>query len=255
MMAASSPPPESPRASTERSTSCSDSSATTWPGRPRATCSTSGSPRSRGPAGPGEGGAPGPGVPGRRARRVSPPHRRRRAPKDIRVLSRLGRAQLLRGETKAGIQTLESAVASGRASITLTALGDAQLASDANAAAERTFAELVKQRGAAERRLPAGLCAGPSGQGERRDRLPRQGGGARLPRNRELADGDADLRAVRGDPRYAQLFSPGSQEHAASGIAPARRIHDGALQAFRPKSPVSVPWASTWPRIRNRNFA
>ena len=103
----------------------------------------------------------------------------------------------------------------------MTALGDAQLASDANAAAERTFAELVKQRGAADDAYQL-ACA----QGRQRKvnaAIDSLGKAVALGfRDRELADGDADLRAVRGDPRYAQLFSPGSQEHAASGIAPAR---------------------------------
>jgi len=129
-----------------------------------------------------------------------------KAPKDIRILSRLGRARLLHGETKAGIQTLESAVALGDLRpITLTALGDAQLAISANAAAERTFAELVRQRGADTDAYQLACAQGRQGKVDAA--IDSLGKAVALGfRDRGLADGDADLSAVRGDPRYAQLF-------------------------------------------------
>jgi transcriptional regulator GlxA family with amidase domain len=129
-----------------------------------------------------------------------------RSPRDPVVLSRLGRARLLRGETKAAIQTLESAVALGDVRpVTLAALGDAQLASDANAAAERTFAELFRERGAA---LDAYQLATAQGrQGKVDAAIESLGKAVALGfRDQGLADGDADLRTVRGDPRYARLF-------------------------------------------------
>jgi tetratricopeptide (TPR) repeat protein len=131
------------------------------------------------------------------------------APKDVQVLSRLGRARLLRGETKAGIQSLESAVALGDVRpITLNALGDAQLAIDANAAAERTFAALVEQRGAADDAYQLACAQGRQGKVDAA--LDSLGKAVALGfRDRGLADGDADLRTVRGDPRYAGLFKGG----------------------------------------------
>jgi len=130
-----------------------------------------------------------------------------KAPKDTRVLSRLGRAQLLHGDTRAGIQTLESAVALGDVRpITLAALGDAQLATNANAAAERTFAEMVKQRGAADDAFQLACAQGRQGKVDAA--IDSLGKAVALGfRDRGLADGDADLRIVRGDPRYPQLFS------------------------------------------------
>ena len=133
-----------------------------------------------------------------------------RSPRDPVVLSRLGRAWLLRGETKAAIQTLESAVALGDVRpLTLAALGDAQLASHANAAAERTFAELFRERGAA---VDAYQLASAQGrQGKVNDAIESLGQAVDLGfRDQGLADGDADLRTVRGDPRYARLFG---QDH------------------------------------------
>jgi tetratricopeptide (TPR) repeat protein len=130
-----------------------------------------------------------------------------KAPKDVQILSRLGRARLLRGETKAGIQSLESAVALGDVRpITLGALGDAQLAIDANAAAERTFAAMVKQRGSADDAYQLACAQGRQGKVDAA--IDSLGKAVALGfRDRGLADGDADLRAVRGDPRYAQLFT------------------------------------------------
>jgi transcriptional regulator GlxA family with amidase domain len=129
-----------------------------------------------------------------------------RSPRDPVVLSRLGRARLLRGETKAAIHTLESAVALGDVRpLTLSALGDAQLASDANAAAESTFAELFRERGAA---IDAYQLATAQGrQGKVDAAIESLGKAVALGfRDQGLADGDADLRTVRGDPRYARLF-------------------------------------------------
>jgi putative intracellular protease/amidase len=130
-----------------------------------------------------------------------------KAPRDSKVLSRLGRARLLRGETKAGIQALESAVALGDfRPITLNALGDAQLATDANAAAERTFAELVKQRGAPDDAYQLACAQGRQGKVDAAIKSLDQAVALGF-RDQGLADGDADLRVVRGDPRYARLFS------------------------------------------------
>jgi len=122
------------------------------------------------------------------------------------VLSRLGRARLLRGETKAAIQALESAVTLGDVRpVTLAALGDAQLASDANAAAERTFTELFRERGGA---IDAYRLATAQGrQGKVDAAIDSLGMAVALGfRDQGLADGDADLRTVRGDPRSARLF-------------------------------------------------
>src|SRR5262249_23576718 len=129
-----------------------------------------------------------------------------RAPKDPLLLSRLGRAQLLRGTTREGIATLQSAVALGdERPITLTALGDAQLAIGADAAAEHTFGRLLDERGSAGDAYQLACAQGRQGKVDAAltslDRavalgFPDQG----------LADGDADLRVVRGDPRYARLF-------------------------------------------------
>ncbi|HZJ52616.1 MAG TPA: hypothetical protein VFD38_00635 [Myxococcaceae bacterium] len=129
--------------------------------------------------------------------------------RDAVVLSRLGRARLLRGETRAAIQTLESAVALGDVRpITLAALGDAQLASDANAAAERTFAELFQQRGAPGDAFQLACAQGRQGKVDAA--LASLGKAVALGfRDQGLADGDADLRAVRSDPRYARLFGQG----------------------------------------------
>jgi len=132
-----------------------------------------------------------------------------KAPKDFVVLSRLGRARLLQGDAKGGIQTLESAVALGdRRPITLLALGDAQMATDANAAAERTFTQLLEQRRAA---LDAYQLACAQGrQGKVEAALQSMNTAVSLGfRDQGLADGDADLRSIRGDPRYAQLFARG----------------------------------------------
>lgn len=130
-----------------------------------------------------------------------------KAPKDVLVLSRLGRARLAGGDTRGAIETLQSAVALGdRRPITLWALGGAQIATDANAAAERTFAQLVQERGAA---LDAYQLACAQGrQGKVDAALASLGEAVSLGfRDQGLADGDADLRSVRGDPRYAQLFA------------------------------------------------
>jgi transcriptional regulator GlxA family with amidase domain len=129
-----------------------------------------------------------------------------RTPKDPIVLSRLGRAQLLRGATREGIATLESAVALGDTRpITLRTLGDAQLATGENAAAEQTFARLVDERGAPGDAYQLACAQGREGKVD--------AALASLTRavslgfhDQGLADGDADLEVVRGDPRYARLF-------------------------------------------------
>ena len=130
-------------------------------------------------------------------------------PKDTLVLSRLGRAQLLRGATREGIATLESAVALGDVRpITLTALGDAQLATDAAASAERTFRQLVEERGAPGDAYQLACAQGRQGKVEAAiDSLSKAV--ALGFHNQALADNDVDLQAVRGDLRYARLFGRG----------------------------------------------
>ncbi len=127
-------------------------------------------------------------------------------PKDPLALSRLGRAQLLFGAPREGIATLERAVALGDARpITLAALGEAQLAIDANAAAERTFARLLEERGAP--RDAYQLASAQGRQGKVDAALESLGRAVTLGfHDQALADGDVDLRAVRSDPRYARLF-------------------------------------------------
>lgn len=127
-------------------------------------------------------------------------------PKEPLALSRLGRAQLLFGAPREGIASLERAVALGDARpITLAALGEAQLAIDANAAAERTFARLLEERGAP--RDAYQLASAQGRQGKVDAALESLGRAVTLGfHDQALADGDVDLRAVRSDPRYARLF-------------------------------------------------
>jgi len=129
-----------------------------------------------------------------------------RAPKDPILLSRLGRAQVLRGATVEGIATLESAVADGDVRpITLSTLGDAQLSIGADVAAERTFTRLVEERGGAGDAYQLACAQGRQGKVDAAltslDRAVALGF-----HDRGLADGDVDLQTVRGDPRYARLF-------------------------------------------------
>ena len=132
-------------------------------------------------------------------------------PRDPLALSRLGRAQLLFGAPREGIATLERSVALGDARpITLAALGEAQLATDANAAAERTFARLLAERGAP--RDAYQLASAQGRQGKVDAALESLGRAVSLGfHDQALADGDADLRAVRSDPRYARLFGRAGQ--------------------------------------------
>ena len=89
--------------------------------------------------------------------------------------------------------------------ITLAALGEAQLAIDANAAAERTFARLLEERGAP--RDAYQLASAQGRQGKVDAALESLGRAVTLGfHDQALADGDVDLRAVRSDPRYARLF-------------------------------------------------
>jgi transcriptional regulator GlxA family with amidase domain len=129
------------------------------------------------------------------------------APKDVVVLSRLGRARLVRGDTKGAIETLQSAVSLGdRRPITLAALGQAQISSDANAAAEQTFSRLFDERGAALDAYQLACAQGRQGKVDAAiaslDKAVALGF-----RDQGLADGDPDLNGVRGDPRYAALFA------------------------------------------------
>ncbi len=129
-----------------------------------------------------------------------------KTPRDPLVLSRLGRAQLLRGAAKEGVATLESAVALGDVRpITLTALGDAQLTLGANAAAERTFSRLLDERGAPVDAYQLACAQGRQGKVD--------AALASLTRavqlgfhDQALAESDDDLRAVRSDARFAGVF-------------------------------------------------
>jgi tetratricopeptide (TPR) repeat protein len=129
------------------------------------------------------------------------------SPRDVLVLSRLGRARLARGDTKGAIETLQSAVSLGdRRPITLAALGQAQIASESNAAAERTFAQLLDERGAALDAYQLACAQGRQGKVDAAiaslDRAVALGF-----HDQGLADGDPDLNGVRIDPRYARLFA------------------------------------------------
>src|SRR5262249_22919524 len=120
--------------------------------------------------------------------------------------SRLGRAQLLRGGTVEGIATLESAMAGGGVRpLTLSALGGAQLSLRAGAAAERNLTRLGEGGGGAGDAHQPALAPGRPGKVDAAltslDRAVALGF-----HDRGLADGDADLQTVRGDPRYARLF-------------------------------------------------
>ena len=97
------------------------------------------------------------------------------SPKDPVLVSRLGRAQLLKGSTKEGISTLQQAVTLGdRSPLTLRALANAQLSSGDYRGASRTFQQLVDERG---------------------------------------SENDDDLRSIRGEPRFAKAFDA-SEAHA-----------------------------------------
>ncbi|MGZ6027872.1 MAG: DJ-1/PfpI family protein [Myxococcaceae bacterium] len=129
-----------------------------------------------------------------------------KTPRDPLVLSRLGRAQLLRGAAKEGVATLESAVALGDVRpITLTALGDAQLTLGANAAAEQTFSRLLDERGTPSDAYQLACAQGRQGKVD--------AALASLTRavqlgfhDQALAESDDDLRAVRSDARFAGVF-------------------------------------------------
>ncbi|HEY3587589.1 MAG TPA: hypothetical protein VGK85_10575, partial [Myxococcaceae bacterium] len=82
----------------------------------------------------------------------------------------------------------------------------AQIATDANAAAERTFAQLVEERGAALDAYQLACAQGRQGKVDAALASLNQAVSLGF-RDQGLADGDADLRSVRGDPRYAQLFA------------------------------------------------
>jgi putative intracellular protease/amidase len=129
------------------------------------------------------------------------------SPKDPVLLSRLGRAQLLRASSKEGIATLESAVKLGdRRPLTLSALGNAQLGSRAYAAAATTFEQLLDQRGGSNdaynlacARARAGNAAGALDALEKAVQLGFK--------DRALAESDDDLSSIRSDPRFARILS------------------------------------------------
>jgi hypothetical protein len=130
-----------------------------------------------------------------------------KSPKDVVVLSRLGRARLVRGDTKGAIETLQSAVSLGdRRPITLAALGQAQISTEANAAAEQTYSRLLDERGAAIDAYQLACAQGRQGKVDAAIASLDKAVGLGF-RDQGLADGDPDLNGVRGDPRYAHLFA------------------------------------------------
>jgi putative intracellular protease/amidase/Flp pilus assembly protein TadD len=135
------------------------------------------------------------------------------SPKDPVLVSRLGRAQLLKGSTKEGISTLQQAVTLGdRSPLTLRALANAQLSSGDYRGASRTFQQLVDERGS-ENDAYNLACARARG-GDSEGALAALEQAVKLGfRNRTLAENDDDLRSIRGDPRFAKAFDA-SEAHA-----------------------------------------
>lgn len=128
------------------------------------------------------------------------------SPKDPVLVSRLGRAQLLRQSPKQGIATLESAVALGdRRPITLAALANAQLASGDYAGAAGTFQQLLDERGGANDAY--NLACSRARSGDSGGALTALEQAVQLGfHDRALAENDDDLRSIRGDPRFARAF-------------------------------------------------
>jgi putative intracellular protease/amidase len=140
------------------------------------------------------------------------------SPGDGRLLSRLGRAQLLRGPSAQGVATLEKAVALGQTNpLTLSELGSAQLGTGAYGAAASTYEQLVALRGA-----PAdayGLACARARQGQTESALAALEQSVRLGlRNVDRARLDDDLASLRGNPRLAQILAGASGAQASARV-------------------------------------
>jgi transcriptional regulator GlxA family with amidase domain len=129
------------------------------------------------------------------------------SPKDPGRLSRLGRAQLLRGPSAQGVATLEKAVALGqRDPLTLSVLADAQLARGAFGPAAATYEQLVAIRGAPFDAY--GLACARARQGQTDPALAALEQSVQLGlQNPDHARTDDDLASLRGHPRFAQILS------------------------------------------------
>jgi putative intracellular protease/amidase len=140
------------------------------------------------------------------------------SPKDGQVLSRLGRAQLLRGPSASGVATLEKAVALGqRDPLTLNTLADAQLGTGKAAAAVTTFEQLLAARGAPNDAY--GLACALARQGKTDAALSALEQAVKLgllPRVAAGAADDDDLASLRGNPRFAQILSGASGAQASA---------------------------------------
>lgn len=129
------------------------------------------------------------------------------APKDPRLLSRLGRAQLLRGPTAQGIATLERAVSLGqRDPLTLSELGRAQLESGAFTSAASSYEQLVAIRGSPWDAY--GLACARARQGQIDPALTALAQSVQLGLpDLDRARADDDLASLRGNPRFAQILA------------------------------------------------
>src|SRR5262249_53318214 len=138
-------------------------------------------------------------------------------PQDPRLLSRLGRAQLLRGPSAEGVSTLEKAVSMGqRDPLTLSALASAQLGAGNHAAAAVTYEQLVATRGAPDDAY--NLACARARQGKTEAALAALEQSVRLglgPRGVAGARDDDDLSSLRGGPRFAQILYGASAAQAA----------------------------------------
>src|SRR5262249_7496856 len=139
------------------------------------------------------------------------------SPKDPRLLSRLGRAQLLRGPSAEGVATLEKAVSMGqRDPLTLSALADAQLGIGNLAAGSATYQQLVAARGAPNDAY--NLACALARQGKTEAALAALEQSVRLglgPRGVADARQDDDLASLRGNPRFAQILAGASGAQAS----------------------------------------
>jgi transcriptional regulator GlxA family with amidase domain len=140
------------------------------------------------------------------------------SPKDPLLLSRLGRAQLLRGPPAEGVATLEKAVSMGqRDPLTLSALANAQLSTGNLAAAAGTYEQLVAARGAPNDAY--NLACARARQGKTEAALAALEQSVRLglgPRGIASAPDDDDLASLRGNPRFAQILAEGSTAQASA---------------------------------------
>ena len=139
-------------------------------------------------------------------------------PKDPLALSRLGRAQLLRGPSAEGMATLEKAVTLGqRDPLTLSTLASAQLGSGKFAAASATYEQLVAARGAANDAYNLACARAREGKTDAALAALEQSVQLGLgPRGIDGARADDDLASLRGNPRFAQILNGGSSAQASA---------------------------------------